>query len=67
VNLLPLWRWSLDTNKFDEMVLAAFMAKDKAAECTLGDIILQKIREKVATGAYAFLIVMYILLPYLEL
>lgn len=32
----------------DEKALAAFMSKDKAAERTLGDIILQKIREKDA-------------------
>jgi len=63
VNLLPL----VTGDQQDEMVLAAFMAKDKAAEHTLGDIILQKIREtdaKVATSAYAFLTVMYILLTY---
>ena len=47
----------MEINEEDERALAAFMSKDKAAERTLGDIILQKIREKdaeVATGAYAF-------------
>uniref|UniRef100_A0A804M847 Bystin n=1 Tax=Zea mays TaxID=4577 RepID=A0A804M847_MAIZE len=43
----------VEINEEDEKALAAFMSKDKAAERTLGDIILQKIREKdaeVATG-----------------
>lgn len=43
----------MEINEEDEKALAAFMSKDKAAERTLGDIILQKIREKdavVATG-----------------
>ena len=47
----------MEINEEDERALAAFMSKDKAAERTLGDIILQKIMEKdaeVATGAYAF-------------
>ncbi|WVZ73160.1 hypothetical protein U9M48_021504 [Paspalum notatum var. saurae] len=42
-----------EINEEDEKALAAFMSKDKAAERTLGDIILQKIREKdaeVSTG-----------------
>ena len=50
----------MEINEEDERALAAFVSKDKAAERTLGDIILQKIREKdaeVATGAYAFLTV----------
>ncbi|CAN6269790.1 unnamed protein product [Urochloa humidicola] len=38
----------VDINEEDEKALAAFMSKDKAAELTLGDIILQKIREKDA-------------------
>ena len=50
----------MEINEEDERALAAFMSKDKAAERTLGDIILQKIMEKdaeVATGAYALLTV----------
>lgn len=46
----------MEINEEDEKALAAFMSKDKAAELTLGDIILQKIREKdaeVSTGVYA--------------
>ncbi|KAG2575741.1 bystin-like isoform X2 [Panicum virgatum] len=38
----------VEINEEDEKALAAFMSKDKAAERTLGDIILQKIREKDA-------------------
>ncbi|TKW23857.1 hypothetical protein SEVIR_3G014600v4 [Setaria viridis] len=38
----------VEINEEDERALAAFMSKDKAAELTLGDIILQKIREKDA-------------------
>ncbi|OEL16857.1 RNA polymerase II transcription factor B subunit 2 [Dichanthelium oligosanthes] len=38
----------VEINEEDEKALAAFMSKDKAAELTLGDIILQKIREKDA-------------------
>jgi len=38
----------MEINEEDEKALAAFMSKDKAAERTLGDIILQKIREKDA-------------------
>jgi len=55
--LLALWCWQVEINEEDEKALAAFMSKDKAAERTLGDIILQKIREKdaeVSAGAYAF-------------
>lgn len=47
----------MEINEEDEKALAAFMSKDKAAELTLGDIILQKIREKdaeVSAGVYAF-------------
>ncbi|XP_062227168.1 bystin-like isoform X2 [Phragmites australis] len=43
----------VEINEEDEKALAAFMSKDKAADLTLGDIILQKIREKdaeVSTG-----------------
>ncbi|KAJ1281611.1 hypothetical protein BS78_04G318800 [Paspalum vaginatum] len=43
----------VEINEEDEKALAAFMSKDKAAERTLGDIILQKIRDKdaeVSTG-----------------
>jgi len=49
--------WQMEINEEDEKALAAFMSKDKAAERTLGDIILQKIREKdaeVSAGVYAF-------------
>ncbi|XP_062227166.1 bystin-like isoform X1 [Phragmites australis] len=38
----------VEINEEDEKALAAFMSKDKAADLTLGDIILQKIREKDA-------------------
>ncbi|KAG2634905.1 hypothetical protein PVAP13_2NG323600 [Panicum virgatum] len=38
----------VEINEEDEKALAAFMSNDKAAERTLGDIILQKIREKDA-------------------
>ncbi|XP_062184730.1 bystin-like isoform X2 [Phragmites australis] len=38
----------VEINEEDEKALAAFMSKDNAAELTLGDIILQKIREKDA-------------------
>jgi len=47
----------VEINEEDEKALAAFMSNDKAAERTLGDIILQKIREKdaeVSAGADAF-------------
>lgn len=47
----------MEINEEDEKALAAFMSKDKAAELTLGDIILQKIREKdaeVSAGVYSF-------------
>ncbi|GJN09018.1 hypothetical protein PR202_ga26985 [Eleusine coracana subsp. coracana] len=38
----------VEINEEDEKALAAFMSKDKFAQRTLGDIILQKIREKDA-------------------
>ncbi|XP_066344973.1 bystin-like isoform X1 [Miscanthus floridulus] len=41
----------VEINEEDERALAAFMSKDKAAERTLGDIILQKIMEKDAEVA----------------
>uniref|UniRef100_A0A453DGR4 Uncharacterized protein n=1 Tax=Aegilops tauschii subsp. strangulata TaxID=200361 RepID=A0A453DGR4_AEGTS len=41
----------------DEKALAAFMSKDTSSKRSLGDIILQKIREKdatVSTGGHPF-------------
>jgi hypothetical protein len=47
----------VEINEEDEKALAAFMSKDNSAQRTLGDIILQKIREKdaeVSVGSVPF-------------
>jgi hypothetical protein len=40
--------WQVEINEEDEKALAAFVSKDNSSQRTLGDIILQKIREKDA-------------------